>query len=141
MFRPIASLAKALGGFPLLAFPVLIYALSVWTSGPGVLDNAFFSIPTVNSGPIAIEYGEFLVLLAAAFLLPEWFKATDTSDLAIVEMLLSLGLAFLCLVLLISFQSFATATFLTITVMQIVDGLGGVAAVRVARRDWGIGST
>lgn len=140
MFRPITSLVKALGGFPLLAFPVLIYALSVWSFGPGFLDSTFFAIPTIASGPISIEYGEAYVLLAACLLLPEWFKATDTSDIAIVEMLLSLALAFLCLVMLISFQGFATATFLTITVMQIVDGLGGVAAVRVARRDWGIGN-
>lgn len=140
MFRPIGSLVKILGGFPLLIFPVVFYTGLVMMIGAEGVSNPALSVPTITQGSIALTWGEMLVLLAAFLLLPEWFKATDTSDLAILEMLLSLALAFLCLVLVISQAGFATPAFLIITVLQFVDGLGGIAAVRVARRDFGMGA-
>ena len=69
----------------------------------------------------------------------EIFKATRTGTASIVDHLLSVGLFVVCLVELILFEAFGTATFLVLTMMTLIDVVAGfTVTITSARRDIGL---
>ena len=69
----------------------------------------------------------------------EIFKATRTGVASIIDHLLSIGLFIVCLVELLLLAPMATATFLILTVMTLIDVIAGfTVTISGARRDFGV---
>ncbi|MEO1028559.1 MAG: hypothetical protein AAFX02_05820 [Pseudomonadota bacterium] len=143
-------MGKALTIFPLLVFPVIIYALMVafasggeGASSPAVLDSlnvVVFGIPMISGVKWTLTGGDALLLFALIVLSIELVKSTSTKSPAIMNHAASMALMVLCLVLFLISPSYATSVFFFILMMTVLDVLVGVMVTIVsARRDFGIG--
>jgi hypothetical protein len=139
-FRPITGLQTVFGVIPLLVIPMIIYvALSLPL---GQVDIRHFStLPLISGAKLALSLGDLILLIAGGLMVLEVAKSADTSHKALIDAGLSIGLMVLCWIAWLVIPMFGTATFLILTVMQTVDGIGGtLVSIQAARRDWGAGA-
>ena len=142
--------AVSLTVFPLLVFPVAIYAVMAMAGGTatetglpgilGVLDSSLFSLPMASDVRWQLRVSDCLLLFSLLMLSIEIVKSTSSKSGAIINHAASMVLLLVCLVLFLLVGNFATSTFFLITMMALLDVLAGVMVTIVsARRDFGVG--
>ena len=150
LFHPRGLLRRGFTIFPLLTFPVLVYALmAVFAGDPvaeglapvtGALAGEVFSIPMISGVTWQVTAGDMLLFFALGMLSVEIIKATSTRSGAIINHAASMGLLIVCILLFLTMENFATSIFMVITLMTLLDVLAGVIVTIVsARRDFGVG--
>lgn len=135
--------------FPFLLVPVVFYNLvAIFSGSPGAdgrsgaaatMDSTAFTLPMLSGVAMDVSWGSIMVLVAVVFLFVEVVKSTSTASSAIVNHIVSMGLFIVCLIEFLLLQSFATGTFLIITMIVLLDALAGMVVTIVsARRDFGV---
>lgn len=123
---------------PLLAIVVGIYHLVVLT-GLGSLSAGLFSATLLSGASFTLSTGDVLMVVGLILLYIEIFKATRSSNLSIVDHLLSMLLFILCVVEFIVLPGFGTTVFLMLTLMCFIDVVAGfTVTISTARRDIGL---
>jgi len=139
-FRPITGLQTVFGVIPLLVIPMIIYVCLALPFGQ--VDIRHGTVFTLISGSkVALSLGDLILLIAGGLMVLEVAKSADTSHKALIDAGLSIGLMVIAWLVWLTVPMFGSATFLILTVMQTVDGIGGtLVSIQAARRDWGAGS-
>ena len=131
----------SLRSLPLMVIAFIMYNAIVML-GPdahAILDRRVFSIPLMTA-PLALTWGDLLIILTLGLLFAEVIKATRTASSSLVDHGLSMLVFVACLVELLLVRSAATSVFLIITIAALVDVMAGYTiGIRVARRDLSIG--
>lgn len=123
---------------PLLILAVAAYHVVALFAGLPV-ESPSFTIALPSGATLQLSSGDLLVVFGLLLLFVEIFKATRTGTASIVDHLLSVGLFVVCLVELILFEAFGTATFLVLTMMTLIDVVAGfTVTITSARRDIGL---
>lgn len=123
---------------PLLILAVAAYHVVALFAGLAV-ESPSFTIALPSGATLQLSSGDLLVVFGLLLLFVEIFKATRTGTASIVDHLLSVGLFVVCLVELILFEAFGTATFLVLTMMTLIDVVAGfTVTITSARRDIGL---
>ena len=123
------------------AFGVLLvlYLVAVITGGPELLKSHAFSTGMPSGGRLTVDWGDMLIAAGIICLLVETIKATRTHTGAIVDHMASMLVFVVFLVLLIVWQGAATGTFCILTLMALLDVVGGFTVTIVAsRRDFAV---
>ena len=127
-----------LASFPLLIIAVAIYNVLIFVTGTQI-DASALSLPMPSGQPLALSVGDLIVALGLVLLYFEIFKSTRTGVSSIVDHVLSTGLFVACLLELLLLPGMATATFLLITLMTLIDVIAGfTVTISSARRDFGV---
>jgi hypothetical protein len=133
--------------FPMLIIPVGLYnvlALVTWIA-PGVFGSAvdatnrtLFTIPMLSHGALALTFGDIILIVGLVALFAELVSSTSSSNQALIGD--ALTLLVVCLVEFLLLAPFATATFLLLLVMVMMDSLAGFIVSTVsARKDIALG--
>lgn len=130
-----------LGLVPLLIIPFVLYNLGLtglYGAGPKGLpwDNEVLSLSMMSGGTWTMTLGDLLVVVALLLLFVEVVKATRTSNVSVVDHLLStfVFVAFLMEFLLV--KDAAHSVFFTLMVIALIDVLAGFSvSLRSAARD------
>ena len=123
---------------PLLILAVAAYHVVALFAGLAV-ESPSVTITLPSGALLQLSPGDLLVVFGLLLLFVEIFKATRTGTASIVDHLLSVGLFVVCLVELILFEAFGTATFLVLTMMTLIDVVAGfTVTITSARRDIGL---
>ena len=135
---------------PLLAIPVIFYALVVLFGMPGAeasiaadqtLRESLFSIQMASGATWNVGIGDILIFFSLILLFFELLKSTSSQKIAIVNHALSMILFVLCLIAFLLLRGFATSTFFLITSMVMLDVLAGfIVTIISARKDFDIGA-
>ena len=137
--------------FPSLAIPVGLYNVLalVTVVSPSLFGSAFdatthtlFNLPMLSAGTsLAITFGHLILLIGLISLFFELVSSTRASNQALFGDALTLILFVVCLIEFLLLPPFATATFLLLTVMVLMDSMAGfiVSAVS-ARKDISLGA-
>ena len=130
--------------FPLLALPVLLYNLVLFTmrgnlntaDAPTQLANPLFVIRMTSGGAWPVTLGDLFLGAALVVLFIELLKSTNSRNIAIINHSLSLILFVGCLVEFLLLKGFATSVFFLITLMVLLDVLAGfIVTIVSSRRD------
>jgi hypothetical protein len=120
---------------PLLAVPVLIYALFALVSGGQTGADVFtdridrgqiFYMSLPSGAPWAVSGGTLLIVLALIILFFELTRGVGASRFAIVHHTLAVLLSLAGLGAFLILDSFATSTFFILTLMCWLDMIAGV---------------
>lgn len=86
-----------------------------------------------------LTVGDLLLAAGLVLLYLEVFKATRTGVASIIDHLLSIGLFIACLLEFLLFPEMATATFLILTLITLIDVIARFTiTISSARRDFGV---
>ncbi len=123
-------------GFPLLLVPFAIYNIIAFLM-PGLSwTGALTTVHMVSGSEWSMSIGDMLIGFAIVVLFGEMMKATRIGIRTVVDHGLSLLLFLVMLVEFILVKQAATATFLLLLIIGIVDVMGGFAiTLRSAQRD------
>ncbi len=129
---------------PLLGLAVLAYFLIGMMQGDMVawLDQTAYTISDLPSGGdvgLILSNGDMFVLISLFLLAMEVIKSTNTKGFSLANHGFSILVFIVALVMFLLVDGYATATFLMIVVMTLVDVLGMVITIVTARRDIGLG--
>lgn len=129
---------------PLLAVPILLYAilagLSGGTRGPDIFTQEleqgrwFMTLP--SGAPWAVSGGDLLAILGLFILFFELTRGVGASRFAIVHHTLAVLLSLASLGAFLVIESFATTTFLLLAIMCTLDMIGGII-MNIANADPG----
>ena len=123
---------------PLLILVIAAYNLMVFVTGTA-LDGPVLGYPLPSGQPILLTVGDLLVAAGLVLLYLEISKATRTGVTSIIDHVLSIGLFVVCLLELLLLPEMATATFLVLTLMTLIDVIAGfTVTISTARRDIGV---
>jgi hypothetical protein len=121
--------------FPLLLIPFALYNMVAFLLNM-TFDERLFSVPLLSGAHIALTMGDVLVILGVLLIYLEVLKATRLAGKAVVDHVLSFTLFIVMAAELIALERAATATFLILTVLCLVDVVAGVTvSMRTAQRD------
>ncbi len=128
---------------PLLALPVLVYNLFVFTVVGHLPDLAeahmsriLVTVDMANNGKWVVHTGDLFVFSTVIILFIELLKSTQSGRVAIINHSLSMLLFIGCLVEFLLHRNFATSTFFLITAMVLLDVLAGfIVSIASARRE------
>jgi len=123
----------------LLAYIGVVYAPSL----PGPFQNPIFDFNYVLyvHKTLRITVEDSFIFIGLFFLLIEIYKAAATKNFNSLESLFSIVVAIVYLILFITTKFAHNTTFLFITTMAFIDGLGGfIIEINAARRDMIIGT-
>jgi hypothetical protein len=124
----IPLLVLALGAYHLVVFDVV------------ALPQELFAVPMMSGATFTLTVADAIVLGALVLLFVELLKATQTSSRTLVEHLLSTLVFIAALVEFLLVPKAATATFLILTLLCLIDVVAGYSiSIRVARRDLTVG--
>lgn len=129
------------GAVPLLLFPFLLYNLGLITevarpSGTDIWANQIFSVPMMSGGIWTMTLGDALVVVTLLFLFVEVIKSTRTSNISILDHILSTVVFIAYLVEFLLVQGAAHHIFFTLMVITLIDVLAGFSvSLRSAGRD------
>jgi len=133
-----ALLAIPLYGILLLLYNAMILATSADNFLPDVV-VANLKIPS-SGAEIVLTWNIVFVLAGIGILFVEILKSTRSTDQALLDHILSLGVFVVFLIELLVWQAMGTATFLILTFLALVDVVAGFTVSLVsARRDISIG--
>lgn len=125
-----------MASFPLLAIVVFIYTAIAFTA-PGWLETAQFAIPLLSDNALLFRGGDVLVVLGLVLLCIEVYRATSSSQGAILNHVLSLVVFIIALIELLVLRPMANVTFFLIVLMTASDVIAGfTVTISSSRRDW-----
>ncbi len=135
--NPPTSMFNMLGMIPLLGVLLIIYILLAFT---GISFQAgaspLFTLTLMSGAQWAPTIGDLFIIVGTLLLFVETIKATRISLVSNVENSLSMLVFIIYLVLFIVMPSAGTSTFLILTLMSLLDALGGfIISTTAARRD------
>lgn len=121
--------------------PTLLYILIIYNvvafSGDGVLAEQLFEFTLMSGGKLSFSTANLLVALGVVALYIEVLKSTRSTNTSIIEHGLSMLLFVVFLVEFIVVKQAGTATFLILTLMQLLDVVAGFTiSISGARRDF-----
>ena len=132
--------------FPMMAIPVIIYAVLAFGGGvTGHADLAGFMARGVNIRLFSGEtwhlgMSDVLLVIALVMLFIEIVKATRTTSREIINHGLAMVVFVLALIFFITMRPFATSTFFLITAMCLFDVIAGYTiSIVAAEHDLGVG--
>ena len=130
-----------LASIPLLIIVVAAYNVLALATGTPVEGEAFSMTPP-GGAPLALSIGDLLVAFGLVLPYFEIFKSTRTGVSSIVDHVLSIALFIVCLLELLMLPQMASATFLLLTLMTLIDVIAGfTVTISSARRDFGVDSS
>ncbi len=132
--------------FPLMTVPVIVYVIIAFTLGGAdqasmvtALNGPVFHIP-MASGQWALPLGDLIVILGMLCLFVEQIKAAGSGTATIINHGLSMMVFVVAMALFLLVGKFGTSAFFLLTLMTLMDTVGGfVVTVVAARRDLAVG--
>jgi hypothetical protein len=130
-----------LSGIPLLIVPFILYNLGLVGSfgqaeGSDIWATKIFSLTMMSGGVFSLTAGDLLTVVALLVLFIEIVKSTRTSNMSIVDHLLSTFVFVAFLVEFLLVRAAAHSVFFTLMVIALVDVLAGFSvSLRSASRD------
>lgn len=134
--------------FPLMVVPMIIYVIIAFVFGGAdqasmvaALNGTVFTIP-MASGPDGwnLPLGDLVVIVGMFFLFIEQIKAAGSGTATIINHGLSMAVFVLAMALFLLVGKFGTSAFFLLTLMTLMDTVGGfVVTVVAARRDLAVG--
>ena len=130
-----------LSGIPLLIIPFILYNLGLAGSfeaaaGSDLWESELMSLRMMSGGVFSLTVGDALVVTALALLFVEIVKATRTTNVSIVDHLLSTFVFVAFLVEFLLVQAATHSVFFILMVISLVDVLAGFSvSLRSAGRD------
>lgn len=98
--------------------------------------NAMFSLTLISGAVWQPTAGDLLIILGVVFLYVEIFKSTRSSTASIIEHGISMATFLIFLVLFLTLEQAGSSTFLILTLMSLLDVVGGfTVSISAARRD------
>lgn len=133
-----------LGAVPLLILPFLLYNLGlVGLTGPDGADPwamVIFSMRMMSGGVWSMTAGDLLILLGLTLLFIELVKSTRTSNVSVVDHVLSIFVFVAFLIEFLLVRGAAHSVFFTLMVIALLDVLAGFSvSLRAAGRDLNLG--
>lgn len=128
---------------PLFAVLLIIYVIMM-VSGVNFSPTAepLFSATLISEAVWTPTISDLLIILGVVFLYFEIFKSTRTGTTSIIEHGISMGTFLAFLIMFLTVKDAGTSTFLILTLMSLLDVVGGfTVTISTARRDWGGGAT
>jgi len=130
---------KSLLAIPLNGILLLFYNAMILASNP---DNylpdvvvATMEIPS-SGGVLSLTWNIIFVLCGICILFVEIVKATRSTEQALLDHILSLGVFVVFLIELLIWREMGSATFLILTLLALVDVIAGfTVSLATARRD------
>ena len=127
-------LAIPLNGILLLLYNAMILASSESSYLPDAV-VANFTIPS-SGAVLTLTWNIVFVLVAIGILFVEIVKSTRSTEQALLDHILSLGVFVVFLIELLIWRERGSATFLILTLLALVDVIGGFTiSLASARRD------
>lgn len=127
-------LAIPLNGILLLLYNAMILASSESSYLPDAI-VAKFTIPS-SGAVLTLTWNIVFVLVAIGILFIEIVKSTRSTEQALLDHILSLGVFVVFLIELLIWREMGSATFLILTLLALVDVIGGFTiSLASARRD------
>ena len=128
------------GTIPLLIIPFVLYNLGlIGLLGSGTPDawaQQIFSLPMMSGGVWSMTLGDLMVLIGLALLFVEIMKSTRTSNVSVIDHLLSTFVFVAFLVEFLLVRGAAHSVFFTLMLIALVDVLAGFSvSIRSAGRD------
>jgi hypothetical protein len=128
-----------LAHLPLMIVPFVLYNLGL----TGLLDadgnpwdGVLFSIAMISGGNWSMTLADLLVVIALILLFVEVLKSTRTSNVSVVDHMLSLAVLVLFIVEFLLVQGAATSLFFVLMFIAAIDVLAGFSvSLRAASRD------
>lgn len=127
-----------LSAVPLLIVPFILYNLGLLLPAAegDVWANQLFSVSMMSGGVWTMTLGDALIVVTLVFLFIEIVKSTRTSNVSIVDHLLSTFIFVAYLVEFLLVRGAAHHIFFTLMVITLVDVLAGFSvSLRSAGRD------
>ncbi len=130
--------------FPLLALPVLLYNLALFTAPGGLhtlaasetMAQVLFVIPMASGAKWSVSLGDLIIFISLVVLFIELLKSTTNRRTAIINHSLSMILFVACLVEFLLLPGFGVSSFFLLTMMVILDVLAGfIVTIVSAKRD------
>ena len=130
--------------FPLLALPVLLYNLAIFTAPGGLhtlaasetMAQVLFTIPMASGARWSVTLGDLIIFISLVVLFIELLKSASNRQTAIINHSLSMILFIICLVEFLLFRAFATSAFFLLTSMVLLDVLAGfIVTIASSRRE------
>jgi len=134
-----------LGLVPLLIIPFILYNLGLtglYGAGPDGLpwDNEVLSLAMMSGGTWTMTLGDLLIVVALLLLFVEVIKATRTSNVSVIDHLLSTFVFVAFLVEFLLVRGAAHSVFFTLMIISLIDVLAGFSvSIRSAGRDVNLG--
>ncbi len=126
---------RAISAFPLLTFVLAAFNVVFWM--PGVsLESIVLKIVMPSGALLEITMGDILLVVALLILFFETLKSTGTSNLSILDHILSTGVFVMALVEFLLVPQAGNPWFLMLVIVCFMDVAAGYAvSIRAARRD------
>lgn len=130
--------------FPLLALPVLLYNLAIFTAPGGLhtlaatetMAQSLVTIPMASGARWTVTLGDLIIFLSLVVLFIELLKSTSNRHTAIINHALSMVLFVICLVEFLLLPGFGSSSFFLLTTMVVLDVLAGfIVTIVSSRRD------
>ncbi len=131
-----------LGAVPLLVIPLILYNLGLVLEpgDAGLWEGGLFSVSMMSGGIWTMTLGDALIVLTLVFLFVEIVKSTRTSNVSIIDHLLSTFVFVAYLVEFLLVQGAAHQVFFILMVITLIDVLAGFSvSLRAAGRDVNFG--
>ncbi|MGQ0662125.1 MAG: hypothetical protein ACT4P2_00790 [Pseudomonadota bacterium] len=121
--------------FPLLALVVIAYnAMALIFAADFDAPRMAFALP--SGGTLAVSWGALLVVAGLVAMFVEIVKSTRMGSPSIIDHGLSMAVFTVCLVEFLLVPAMATATFVTVMLMALIDVVAGfTVSISAARRD------
>ncbi len=130
-----------IASIPLLILVVAAYNVLVFVTGTP-LGGSLVGLTLPSGQPISLSVGDLLIAAGLLLLYLEIFKATRTGTSSIIDHVLSIVLFIACLLEFLLLPAMATAAFLILTLMTLIDVIAGfTVTISSARRDFGVDSS
>jgi len=126
---------------PLFFYILIVYNLIAFGADTGfLLNDGFISWQMMSGATLHLNNGHFLLVLGVLALYFEIFKSTRSTISSMIEQSISMILFIVFLGEFLLVKQAGTATFLLLTLMQLMDVMSGVmVSISSARRDISIG--
>ena len=131
-----------LSAVPLLVIPLILYNLGLVLEpgSTGLWEGALFSVSMMSGGIWTMTLGDALIVLTLVFLFVEIMKSTRTSNVSIIDHLLSTLVFVAYLVEFLLVHGAAHQVFFILMVITLIDVLAGFSvSLRAAGRDVNFG--
>ena len=124
---------------PLMIVPFLLYNIGLvgLFGGEGnPWSTVLFSLPMLSGGTWSMTLADLMIVIALILLFVEVLKSTRTSNVSVVDHMLSLAILVLFIVEFLLVEGAATSLFFILMMICVVDVLAGFSvSLRAASRD------
>lgn len=128
--------------FPLLALPVLLYNLAIFTAPGGLhtleasetMAQTLLVIPMASGARWTVTLGDLIIFISLVVLFIELLKSTANRQTAIINHSLSMILFIICLVEFLLLTGFGSSSFFLLTTMVLLDVLAGFIVTIVSSK-------